>query len=217
MARRKILLPLIAPIDSPWNQMINALTSPKLFLQGRNDLIEKPKLIFRAYVFAELIRQKWGRKTFKELRTRAEIFKLEAALWHRVLDLIQEIFLLDPSGYDHPAIWFTEVILEEKACCLISCCMGKDASTRQLQAENHQLNTRTNPFDQLEEPHTWKFIQQSIKWADKSRSISTQNYTPMVKARQTLTTHLYKEGIILELTSNGFKQKRQGRSKKDLS
>lgn len=214
MKSNKISLPLIAPVESPWNHVILRLTSQKQFLNSENNHIETPKLLYRAYVFAELVRLRWEKKTFTDLRTRTEQFKLEATLWNRILDLIQELFLVDPSGYEHPAIWFIEVLLEEKLCGLFICAPDKNTALKNLQAENGQLWEKTNPFDEVETPHTWKFIDRAITLAERSDQISKKYYSPLVRARQALTTHLKSPaGRVFRVTPEGFIQKRQGRKK----
>lgn len=210
----RISLPLIAPIDSPWNLVVHLLTNPQL-CDGSPHADEKPRLIHRAYALAEMIRLKWAPKNFKELRTRCEEIKAEGILWWRILELIEATFLVRPSGYEHPALWFVQVVLEERLCGMFQLLEEErkaDINTR-LQRENKRLLEKINPFDQQETPHTWTLIDTAAGVAERSVKISKEQYTPMVKARMALTTILIKEGAVRSYTGTGFRVRRQGRKK----
>lgn len=114
---QKIQLPLLPPIDSPWNLVVSLLTSPRIWLNSDNIRAdEKPRLVHRAYALAEMIRLKWKPRNFKEFKTNAQVIKLEGILWWRTLELIEAVFMLDPLGYEHPSLCFIEVVMEERLC-----------------------------------------------------------------------------------------------------
>ncbi|MDX2241257.1 MAG: hypothetical protein NW224_11280 [Leptolyngbyaceae cyanobacterium bins.302] len=210
----RISLPLIAPIDSPWNLVVYLLTDPQL-CDGSSHADEKTRLIHRAYALAEMIRLKWAPKNFKELRTRCIEIKAEGFLWWRVLELIDATFLVRPSGYKHPALWFVQVVLEERLSGMFRLLEGEGKAdiNKRLQRENQCLLEKINPFDPQETPHTWMLIDVAAGVAERSVKISKEQYTPMVKARIALTTILIEEGAVRSHTGTGFRIKRQGRKK----
>lgn len=206
------------PIEREWLLIIDWLTNPKCQLNEVCHPADRVRLRYREYAMAELIRLKWDTKfkAFKVPTVHRKLYKLEGNLWFRVLNLVQEVFLLNRSGYYHPAEWFACILIESKLVGVFATDLGKDQFFKQLRSENKQLLTLNNPFYSSNCPHTWKLIQQSMRFADQLDQFRTGTYTPMVKARQALTTYLASEAKVLEPTNQGAIVHRQGR-KRSLS
>lgn len=130
-----------------------------------------------------------------------------------MLNLVQEVFLLDSSGYIHPSTWFSCNCLELRLVGPFAPDQGKELFIKQLRSENRQLLALDNPFDPFSScPHTWKLIEQATGFAGR-RGLDifrTGTYTPMVKARMALTTYLASEALVLAPTSQGVIIGRQG-------
>lgn len=202
-------------LDYGWAVAINLFTDRE-WLGREYHPVEVARLGYRSHAMAESIRLKWDSKfkAFKAPRSQREIFKLEGMLWHRVVNLIQEVFLLDRSGYLHPSTWFTCIALELKLIGPFAPDQGKELFIKQLRFENKQLLTHSNPFDRSSSPHTWKLIERAIDFAGKRNFdiFRTGTYTPMVKARMALITCIAgPESLVLKPTSQGVIAGRQRR------
>ena len=95
-------------VDREWLGIINLLTDPEWHLSRECRPIDRVRFRYREYAMAELIRLKWDGKfrAVKVPKAHRQLCKLEASLWLKVLNLTQEVFLLNRSGYLHPAEWF---------------------------------------------------------------------------------------------------------------
>jgi hypothetical protein len=94
--------------------------------------------------------------------------KLYGAVAHSLLTIISKVFLRDPCGYIHPAIWFYEVMLEMEAVYPLSPSSSERTKTSTLQAyrrANKQLLTlESNPFIM---PSTGKLFDQALSMAEQ--------------------------------------------------
>ncbi len=132
-----------------------------------------------------------------------------------LLNLIDEVFLLEPCGYSHPAIWFREVFLENEAIGIYAKTEGdaeKTAYMSEFSNANQQLWTLvSNPFSK---PNTKALFDLALEMAERY-----DRFRPHLRAfassRRKLATYLRENTELLNKSPTGSKIiARQGRKKK---
>ncbi|HEY9662552.1 MAG TPA: hypothetical protein V6C65_29210 [Allocoleopsis sp.] len=154
----------------------------------------------------EVIRLKWDskfRSGEKSPTVHRPLEKLEGELWYRVLNLIQEIFLLGIDDiYPHPSLRFT-CVFQERHMGLFDAPEDKQKALDQIRSENRQLRDLSNPIDPDRFPHTHGLIEQATATSENLDRFRTRHYMPMVKARQALTTFHAKNSTVFKQTKEG--------------
>jgi hypothetical protein len=216
-----IQLPVDNPsIEQPWRDLIRAMTSPELLLstidsrRGELSPSQAIDLCYKAAILEQVIRLRWDSKFRISLPQRyRNTFKPEGELWHRVLTLVQEVHLLHPSGYSHPAVWFA-LALDEGVLGGINHGRGKDYDIRVIQQQNKALQSLSNPFDRAKYPHTWALIEKAGEVAEQLDRFRASIYRPMLAARSALAQELRLPQRLALIQKQGELHLQSGRGKR---
>ena len=207
-------------IDDPvWAIVVHKLTTPAKpdgskfgdFFQG-----------YWYLCFAKMVRLKWDSKFRIVGRLPPQVKKqvdVDGALWASLLNLISETFLLSPA-YDHPALWFYEIVLEHEVFPAMRDfskvgVLSKTEIVKLTQNENHKLLTLSeNPF---KKEATKLLFEKAMTLAESKDRFRVQEYTPFVKARQASTSLINAKDYqsVAEGTDGKIITSRQGRKKAD--
>ncbi len=203
--------------DQPMGQVlevIGCLPSPKFF----GDAVATISSVNLRYAVAEVIRQRWyppmrialnGQKPDSTTR---KLAKAEGLVLSKLLDIINEIFLLNPSGYTHPAYWWFECILcigDHSPQMAIDTERGDKKSLvwQRYEGDTAKLRGNTNGIDNPFSNRASRLVfDQAIALSQNSTNCEEDRtssqfypskYLPYVEARSKVSALLRKEGTKL--------------------
>lgn len=211
-----ILLPSTSIVDNVWLQVFRSIYS----MSGDGSEFSLVIANHRKLILAEVIKLRWDSKfkikgVPKPLQAQ---LKIVGELTNNLLNLIDEVFLLEPCGYPHPAIWFREVFLENEAIGIYTKTEGdaeKAAYMSEFGNANQQLWTlASNPFTK---PNTKALFDLALEMAERYDRF-TPHLRAFTRSRRKLATYLRKNTELLNKSPTGSKIiARQGRKKKKKS
>lgn len=210
-----ILVPPSAPRDEDiWLQVFEHIT----LISQTDCKFAKAISNHRERILVEVIRLRWNSKTkIKGVpRSLKKSLKLIGSVTNTLLSLINEVFLRYPCGYEHPAIWFAQVFLENEAIGVYATTdekLTKSQYVANFRNANQKLWTlESNPFSQ---PATKALFDCALLIAERHDGF-TCHLRRYASARRQLATHLKTEADMLRKSgSGGAKVSTQGRKKQE--
>ncbi|TVQ45056.1 MAG: hypothetical protein EA365_08795 [Gloeocapsa sp. DLM2.Bin57] len=174
----------LAKITSPWSEVLFLLTTPNTENVFSFGISQIDKL-----VLAYMAKLEWDSR-IKIIGIPPDekeyIYKL-GNLTHKLLLLINAVFLVTPLNYYHPASIFLALFREREAIFYAISGETKSGIITQQQNINQQLRNLENPFTRK---HTQSFFAAAIKLAEQNDNWRKQYYLPFYKSRMELVTYI---------------------------
>jgi hypothetical protein len=179
-----------------WRQVIRKLSFPETNKESEAEVIIR---LERTSILEEIIRIRWDSTFRSDLKPPKNIrtgITLSANLWNRVIDLLLEIYFLNPRP-PHPAIHFAHLIRERQIDCLHISGKNKSEAIKIIQSQNQDLKALKNPFP-LEYHYSRSLFKSALRIAERMDRFRIGKLTPVREAREKLTQHLRSEATFFE-------------------
>lgn len=195
--------------DLPMHRVLEGLASLDQRFPSDSHVRQYQHYITR-WAMSDVIRRKWNPKMTQAYlgqnldRSTRLLIQKEGLILTKLLRIVSETFLIAPSGFRHPAIWWG-------LCCVEGCslvrrrhisapAMTKSADIKDFEAVNASLKRGENPF--ILDNSKLLFdkaiaLSESTKGTTTGDDFYSQAFKPYLDARAEMSAFLKKKGLAL--------------------